>query len=290
MAGPMHYFDADIAEQYGIQRAVIMQNILNWLHFNKKNNSNIIEYNGKCYVWTYMTAGQIAGQMRYFSERVIQRKLSELVSEGALIRAKLSKNTTNHTYYYTTPDFEVAPNLHDRFVKTVESEMPRPGLRNYMNKNENLEENPNRQNCRIESTKMTNLSSNINNINNNTLAGSAVSTLDATQPLQRAIDHNFRFKGIVDSKTISAIWFDFVEHAKLHYTSCSLDQLLAKLNGWISNSRQHLQNQKNLYKKGIGNGASNRKQNAGISAVERRYRANGGTGDPDRDLENLPDW
>ena len=66
-----HQFDAGIAEIYGVEIAIMVQNFAFWIAKNKANNRNF--YEGK--TWTYNTIKAFNELFPYWSESQIRRIL-----------------------------------------------------------------------------------------------------------------------------------------------------------------------------------------------------------------------
>lgn len=98
-----HSFSVEIAEKFGIEKAVILENFYFWIRKNKANKKNIHE--GRCY--TYNTAEAFAELFPYIKERRIAQLLREMESEDNLL---LSGQFFNYdrTKSYTLTDFALS--------------------------------------------------------------------------------------------------------------------------------------------------------------------------------------
>lgn len=95
-----HYFDVDIALKYGLNEAILLNNISFWVMKNEANEQNFFE--GK--YWTYNSAKAFSKLFPYMSARTIQRVLKNLVDEGLILVNKFSDDPMKRTNYYTLTD------------------------------------------------------------------------------------------------------------------------------------------------------------------------------------------
>ena len=69
----MHMFNIEIANEYGIEEAIILQNISFWIDHNKANDKNF--HDG--HYWTYNSAKAFQKIFPYMSEYKIKRVLKK---------------------------------------------------------------------------------------------------------------------------------------------------------------------------------------------------------------------
>jgi hypothetical protein len=98
-----HSFNVEIAEKYGIEKAVLLENFYFWIKKNKANKKNLHE--GRCY--TYNTSEAFAELFPYIKERRIAQLLREMENEDNLL---LSGQFFNYdrTKSYTLTDFALS--------------------------------------------------------------------------------------------------------------------------------------------------------------------------------------
>lgn len=103
-----HSFNVKVAEEYGIEKAILLENFYFWIIKNRANNKNL--HNGRYY--TYNTAEAFAKLFSYMKARRIAQLLREMEHEdGLLISGQFDKY--DRTKSYTLTDvamsyFEVA--------------------------------------------------------------------------------------------------------------------------------------------------------------------------------------
>lgn len=91
-----HSFDVDIAKEYGIAEAILLNNFQFWIEKNKANNINY--YDG--YYWTYNSTRAFNELFPYLSQRQIQNALKHLREEGILQTGNYNKSSYDRTLWY----------------------------------------------------------------------------------------------------------------------------------------------------------------------------------------------
>lgn len=94
-----HSFNVEIAKQYGIEKAVILENFYFWIKKNQANENNM--HDGKAY--TFNTASAFAELFPYIKERQIAKLLREMESEDDLLLSG-QFNNYDRTKSYTLTD------------------------------------------------------------------------------------------------------------------------------------------------------------------------------------------
>lgn len=91
-----HTFDVEIARRYGVNAAVIFQNILYWCEHNRANGRN--EHDGL--YWTYNSRKAFAELFPYLSERQIKTALDKLVENGLIAVGCFNDDNRDRTLWY----------------------------------------------------------------------------------------------------------------------------------------------------------------------------------------------
>ena len=91
-----HFFNINIATRYGVNCAIILQNVLFWTEKNKEKNINF--FDGK--YWTYNPVKEFKLQFPYLTERQIRTALDTLKDEELILTANYNK-TCDRTLWYT---------------------------------------------------------------------------------------------------------------------------------------------------------------------------------------------
>ena len=95
-----HYFDVHIAELYGINCAVILQNIWHWEQHHAANGKNF--YEGR--YWTYNSAAAFSALFPYLSKKQIEVALKKLRDNGILLVNNFNKQKWDRTLWYSVSE------------------------------------------------------------------------------------------------------------------------------------------------------------------------------------------
>lgn len=91
-----HSFDVDIAVEYGILEAILLNNLWFWI---KKNEANKVNYFDNDY-WTYNSVRAFGELFPYVSQKQIQTALKHLENEGLIKTGNYNKSTYDRTLWY----------------------------------------------------------------------------------------------------------------------------------------------------------------------------------------------
>lgn len=92
----VHFFDARIAKMYGVNCAVILQNIWHWVRKNEANETNF--YDGT--YWTYNSVKAFTLQYPYLSQKQIKTALQKLRDEGIIKTGNYNAVQYDRTLWY----------------------------------------------------------------------------------------------------------------------------------------------------------------------------------------------
>lgn len=95
-------FDSKIAATYGVNEAILLNNIQYWVRHNKYNKSQENFYDGK--YWTWNTQEALTNLFPFWSLRTIQRIIASLVEQNLIITCQPNKNKHDRTTWYTLTD------------------------------------------------------------------------------------------------------------------------------------------------------------------------------------------
>ena len=135
--GMQHSFDIAIAKKYGINCAVLLNNICFWIEKNRANEKNF--HDGK--YWTYNTKKAFSILLPYLTERQIDYALKKLIDEGLLISGNYNTVAYDRTLWYAITDFGYSilqncemetPNLQNGIYTSVQ---PIPDINTDINTN-----------------------------------------------------------------------------------------------------------------------------------------------------------
>ena len=97
----IHSFDVDIATKYGIECAVLLNQINYWCLKNEANNKHL--HNGR--YWVYNTKKAFARLFPYMSERTIDYNLTKLKKENLILTDNFNRSKMDRTTWYALTDF-----------------------------------------------------------------------------------------------------------------------------------------------------------------------------------------
>lgn len=138
-----HSFDVEIAIKVGVHAAVLYNNILHWVAWNKANDLNY-----KCgHYWSYNSMKAFAELFPYMTEKQIRVALDKLKDEGLIKVGHFNTDHRNRTNWYTiTSERAIA------FAQKGETDLPKKSDA-FALKGE----------CTINYNKTTNINTDINN-------------------------------------------------------------------------------------------------------------------------------
>lgn len=91
-----HMFDVEIATEYGICEAIILNNLYFWCERSRANGKHY--YDG--HYWTYNSNKAMQELFPYMTERKIGTALQKLVDEGIILKGHYSANKYDRTLWY----------------------------------------------------------------------------------------------------------------------------------------------------------------------------------------------
>lgn len=97
-----HHFNIEIAQQYGINAAILLHNITYWIEKNKSEKRHFHE--GR--YWTYMSKSGLAELFPYMTARQIDYALNKLLDAGLILTGNFSEHTFDKTKWYALADSE----------------------------------------------------------------------------------------------------------------------------------------------------------------------------------------
>ena len=91
-----HHFNVQIAEQYGIEEAILIHHFYYWISKNAANNVNF--YDGL--YWTYNSKRAYAGLFTYMNETKIFRVIKHLEECGLIVKGNYNEDKWDRTNWY----------------------------------------------------------------------------------------------------------------------------------------------------------------------------------------------
>ena len=153
-----HSFDVNIAKEFGILEAILLNNLEFWIAKNEANGTNY--YDGT--YWTYNSTKAFNELFPYVSQRQIQNALKKLKEKGIIQTGNYNKSSYDRTLWYafTTEGKSIMQKCKMDYANLVKDNA------NMLNGNvENVEPIPNIN----TNDKTTNINSNIKSNENNVI-------------------------------------------------------------------------------------------------------------------------
>lgn len=91
-----HSFSVKAASEYGLNEAIILNNLRYWIAHNAANEKNF--YDGR--YWTYNSNAAFCKLFPYLSEKKIRNALKHLQEEGIIITGNYNKSAYDRTLWY----------------------------------------------------------------------------------------------------------------------------------------------------------------------------------------------
>jgi hypothetical protein len=95
-----HHFNTDYALKYGIEEAIVINNLQFWITKNLANRKHF--YNER--TWTYNTYKAFSEIFPYWNEHKMKRILDSLVEQKVLLRENYNKSGYDRTCWYAFVD------------------------------------------------------------------------------------------------------------------------------------------------------------------------------------------
>lgn len=95
-----YHFDVEHAQDFGVNEAIILNNLIFWLIKNNANDSN--QYDG--HTWTYNSLDAFAILFPFWNRDKIYRILKSLVKQGVIIKGNYNEKRYDKTAWYALKD------------------------------------------------------------------------------------------------------------------------------------------------------------------------------------------
>lgn len=95
-----HHFNTDYATKYGIEEAIVINNLQFWINKNKANNKH--SYDDR--TWTYNSYKAFSELFPYWNEHKIKRILDSLINQEVLVKGNYNKSGYDRTCWYAFKD------------------------------------------------------------------------------------------------------------------------------------------------------------------------------------------
>lgn len=92
----LHMFEPQIAKEYGVNAAIIFQNLVYWVEHNRANETNF--HDGR--YWTYNSVREFAELFPYLTDKQIRGALKKLEDGGMILSGNYNKSAYDRTRWY----------------------------------------------------------------------------------------------------------------------------------------------------------------------------------------------
>lgn len=92
----LHMFDPQIAQEYGVNAAIIFQNLAYWIEHNRANETNF--HDGR--YWTYNSVRAFTELFPYLTDKQVRGALKKLEEGGMILVGNYNKSAYDRTRWY----------------------------------------------------------------------------------------------------------------------------------------------------------------------------------------------
>lgn len=92
-----HLFDIEIAVKYGVNAAILLENLGFWIWQNEEKQTDF--FDGR--YWACKSRRECRELFPYMSERQIKTAFQKLIDDGLVMTGKYNKNAYDRTLWYT---------------------------------------------------------------------------------------------------------------------------------------------------------------------------------------------
>lgn len=124
-----HHFSIEVAQQYGVNAAILLHNFVFWCRHNWANGVNAHEG----YYWTYNSAKALQELFPYLGGSQIRSAIQKLLDDGILIKGNYNRTPMDRTMWYAVTEkgyalygIEFIPPEHDDEPQPEQPEQPEP--------------------------------------------------------------------------------------------------------------------------------------------------------------------
>lgn len=126
----LHMFDPQIAKEYGVNAAIIFQNLAYWIEHNRAYETNF--HDGR--YWTYNSVRAFAELFPYLTDKQIRGALKKLEDGGMILVGNYNKSAYDRTRWYALSEKGLSictkgqMNFADRENENVQEGEPIPDI------------------------------------------------------------------------------------------------------------------------------------------------------------------
>ena len=155
-----HSFDINIAEELGLNQAIIIQHIYYWHLRNEGNNKNFIDNK----YWTYNSVSGFSKLFPYLSEKQIRYSLNVLKKDGYIITDNHNKVGYDRTLWYALTEKGLSLFV-SSICQNVQMDLTK-GTNGFVQKGEPIPNSNTDSNTNVNDNKLINILPQIKNLEN----------------------------------------------------------------------------------------------------------------------------
>ena len=155
-----HSFDINIAEELGLNQAIIIQHIYYWHLRNEGNNKNFIDNK----YWTYNSVSGFSKLFPYLSEKQIRYSLNVLKKDGYIITDNHNKVGYDRTLWYAMTKKGLSLFV-SSICQNVQMDLTK-GTNGFVQKGEPIPNSNTDSNTNVNDNKLINILPQIKNLEN----------------------------------------------------------------------------------------------------------------------------
>ncbi len=98
-----HSFDISIAEKFGVNVAIFLNNMAYWIKHNMANEKHF--YDGR--YWTFNSVKAYSSLFPYWTEKQVRTVLDQCLDNGLIVKGNYNSNKYDQTKWYSLTDFSL---------------------------------------------------------------------------------------------------------------------------------------------------------------------------------------
>ena len=120
-----YQFDVDVAQEYGVEEAIILRYLQFWIKGNRENGKHF--YDGR--TWYYGSVRAFAELWPFSTPKHINRKLNRLIKAGVLVKGNYNPSGYDRTLWYAFKDEKTWFQSRDAIIQKRQMERTKVGNR-----------------------------------------------------------------------------------------------------------------------------------------------------------------
>ena len=110
-----YHFDTEHARKYGVDEAIVLQNMIFWITTNRANerHEHEVEIDGELVrrTWTYNSKRAFSELFPFWTEKQIRRILDSLVEQDVVVTGRFNNTPYDRTLWYALKDEGLLPEV-----------------------------------------------------------------------------------------------------------------------------------------------------------------------------------